>query len=168
MFSYDVLSEEEVQKAREFPLLPDGIYDFVVIEAKFKYSQSGNPMIALKIRIIHEGQEFNVFDYLIATKMMAWKTKHFCDSTGLQKEYAEGHFNERLAAGRRGTCAIKSVPARPKNDGTGGMYNAKNEVEDYLSSEALNKASAANPFAPPPAKPAAPESEPFVDNDIPF
>ncbi len=170
-FNYNPVDEQQALKDREFALLPDGIYDFAVTEAKFKYSSNQNPMIELKLRIIHDGQEFNVFDNLIATKMMMWKVKHFCDTTGLQVEYAAGQFNERLCGNKRGTCAIKSVPARPKNDGSGGMYKAKNEVEDYLSSEALNKAAAANPFAPPPAKaaaPAAPESEPFIDSDIPF
>jgi hypothetical protein len=53
-FTYDVLaSEDEVQKAREFPLLDPGIYNFAVIESKFKYSQAGNPMIQLTLRVLH-------------------------------------------------------------------------------------------------------------------
>ncbi len=176
-FQYDVMSEEQAQKAREFPLLPDGIYDFAVIESKFKFSQNGNPMIELKLRIIHEGQEFNVFDNLIATKMMTWKTKHFCETTGLEKEYLAGKFNEHLCGGKRGTCAISSVGARPKNngklnpDGTPETWKAKNEIQDYLSSAALLKVSTENPFAPPPAKAQSLppiDSEPFTDDQIPF
>jgi len=99
-FNYEVLDEEQAQKAREFQLLPDGIYDFAVTESKLKYSKSGNAMIELKIRIIHEGQEYNVFDNLIATRNMVWKTKHFCETTGLQKEYLAGQFNESLCPQR--------------------------------------------------------------------
>lgn len=169
-FNYDVQTEEEAQKAREFPLLPDGIYDFAVIESKFKYSHSGNPMIELKIRIIHEGQEFNVFDNLIGTKNMGWKTKHFCDTTGLEKEYAAGQFSEHLCANKRGTCAIGNVGARPKNDGSGQSWKAKNEVQDYLTSEALSQQAKANPFAPAQSKaaPTPAEAEPFLDDTIPF
>lgn len=172
-FDYDVMTEEEAQKAREFPLLPDGVYDFVTIESKLKYSQAGNAMIELKNRICHDGMEFNVFDNLIGTKNMAWKTKHYCETTGLEKEYAAKQFDEKLCVNRRGTCAIVNVAARPKNDGTSAMWKAKNEVQDYLSSEALNKQQPkANPFAPPEPKAAAqptpPESEPFFDDNIPF
>lgn len=176
-FDYDVMSEEEAQKAREFPLLPDGIYDFAVMEAKFKYSGSNNPMIELKLRIIHDGKEFHVFDNLIGIRTMAWKTKHFCDTTGLQKEYVAKKFDQYLAVNRRGTCEIVSVPARPKNngkfnaDGTPEMYKAKNEIKDYISEEVMAKQGEANPFAPPPTKTPAeapPEAEPFIDSDIPF
>lgn len=169
-FNYDVLDENEAQKAREFPLLPDGIYDFAVVENKFQYSQSGNPMIGLKLRIIHEGKEFNVFDNLIGIKSMIWKTKHFCETTGLEAEYLAGSFNEHLAANKRGACKIITKPQRPKNDGSGEFYKPKNEVEDYLSGDALVPQQNANPFAPPPAKESAkaPEVDDFGDKDIPF
>ena len=174
-FSYEpIATEEEVQKAREFPLLPDGVYDFAVMESKFKWSSSGNPMIELKLRIVHEGEEFNVFDNLIGTKNMAWKTKHFCDTTGLSKEYLAGTFTEHLCPQRRGTCSIANVAARPKNDGTSAMWKAKNEVSDYLSADKIAGATAkaansANPFAAPATKlPTPPESEPFLNDDIPF
>lgn len=170
-FNYDVMTEEEAQKAREFQRLPDGIYDFAVIEHKFQYSQSGNPMIALKIRIVHEGEEYNVFDNLIGIKSMSWKTKHFCESVGLEREYAAGTFNEHLCANRRGICSIGNVEARPKNNGTNEMYKAKNEVLDYLQNKDMQQK--ANPFAPAPAKAAAapmpaPAPEPFLNDDIPF
>jgi hypothetical protein len=172
-FEYDVMTEEEAQKAREFPTLPDGLYDFAVTEHKLTYSKNGNAMIALKLRIIHDGQEFNVFDNLIGTKNMAWKTKHFCDTTGLEKEYIAKQFNERLCANKRGTCAIGFVGATPKNDGSGQMWKAKNEVVDYISADKLGAAQArvdANPFAPAASKlpPAPPEAEPFFNDDVPF
>ncbi len=176
-YNYTAMSEEEVQKAREFALLPDGIYDFAVMEAKFKYSKNSNPMIELKLRITHDGEEYYVFDNLIAMKSMMWKTKHFCDTTGLQKEYLASEFNEHLCPNKRGTCAITNVAAVPKNngkynaDGTPEMYKAKNEVQDYLSSEAMEKVAKENPFSPPPPKVApapAAEAEEFLNDEIPF
>lgn len=188
-FNYEVLNEEQAQKAREYPLLPDGIYDFIVAESKLKYSAKGNAMIELKLRITHDGVDFNVFDNLIATANMMWKTIHFCDTTGLANEYLAKRFNEKVAAGRRGTCQISNVPERSKNDGTSAVFKAKNQVEDYLSEEKIRQQSvAANPFAaaasaavgvstggdasgfavPAPTVPPAPGSEPFHDDDIAF
>lgn len=178
-FDYPVLTEEEAQKAKEFPLLPPGIYDFVVIEAKFKRSNNNNPMIELKLQIIHEGKQFNVFDNLIGTPNMTWKTIHFCRTTGLEKEYNDKQFDYPLCPRRRGTCAIGLVEARPKNDGTfnpdgtPAMYKAKNEVVDYLSPDKLmtQQSQSAGVFVPPePKQPAAPapEAEPFINDEIPF
>jgi len=166
MFNYEVLNEQDSLKAREFQLLKEGIYDFAVLEAKLAMSQAGNHMIKLKIQIIHEGQDFNVFDNLIATTNMTWKTKHFCDTTGLEEEYLSGKFNQDLALRRRGKCMIGYVGATPKNDGSGGMWKAKNEVLDYLSTESK----ASNPFAPPVAIPATqpPVVDEFIDDDLPF
>lgn len=167
-FEYETMSEEEAQRARDFPLLPDGIYDFAVTENKFTYSANGNPMIGLKLRIVHQGEEFNVFDNLIGIKSMAWKTKHFCDSTGLDIEYNSGNFNEHYCANKRGKCVIGNVGARPKNDGSGGTYKAKNEVKDYVSPELSNNFSA-NSFS---TKKESPEpvktEEPFFNDDLPF
>lgn len=167
-----IASEEEAQKAREFPLLPDGIYDFIVTENKLTHSKNGNPMIQLKLKISHDGQEFNVFDNLIAVNNMMWKTKHFCETVGLEKEYLAAKFNERMCAGKRGTCAIKTLPARPKNDGTGGFYKAKNEVEDYLTADKINSfvpKTSNNAFAAPNnSVPPPPVEEDFLNEEIPF
>jgi hypothetical protein len=166
-FTYDVLaSEDEVQKAREFPLLDPGIYNFAVIESKFKYSQAGNPMIQLTLRVLHDGQEFNIYDNLIGTKNMAWKTKHFCDVTGLSEQYLSGQFNESMCANKRGTALVGYVGATPKNDGSGGSYKPKNTIEDYTAVTEQ----AANPFAPTAAKQPkeAPKGEHFEDDAVPF
>lgn len=175
MFAYDVMSEDEAQKAREFPMLPDGVYDFETIEAKLTYSQAGNPMIQLKNKIVYEGRDYNVYDNLIGTKNMVWKTKHYCESTGLEREYLAGTFSEKLCMGRRGVCEVGTKPERPKNDGTNAVWKAKNEVVDYQGADTAKND---NPFAPPkpvtaPIAPAAaqpqpPESEPFHNDDIPF
>jgi len=136
-FTYSRMTEEEAIKAREFPLLEKGVYNFTVMESKFKRSQAGNPMIELKLRITHDGKEFNVFDNLISMPSMEWKTIHFCRVTGLEIEYDNQQFNERLAAGKRGKCMISRIEAKPKNDGSGEFYKAKNVVDDYVSTDTI-------------------------------
>ena len=37
---------------------------------------------------------------------------------------------------------IGNQPERPKNDGSGKMWKAKNEVEDYLTEETMKQAEA--------------------------
>lgn len=168
-FQYDVVSEEEAQQAREFPLLPPGIYDFVVTEAKFKYSANGNEMIQLKLNIKHDGKDHGVFDNLISLKNMQWKTRHFCKSAGLMREYEAKEFEENMALHQHGTCEIGLVAARPKNDGSNGFWKAKNEVVDYVdrNSTTTDAAGFNIPAANIPAAPGA-DDQNMLNDDIPF
>lgn len=168
-FNYDVVSEEEAKQAREFPLLPDGIYDFVVVQSKFKYSENGNEMIQLKLNIKHDGKDHGVFDNLISLKNMTWKTRHFCQSVGLMREYEAKEFDENMALHQHGTCEIATVAARPKNDGSNGFWKAKNEVTDYVerNSVATDAAGFNIPAANIPAAPGA-DDQNMLNDDIPF
>jgi len=168
-FEYEVLTEEEAMKARDFTLLEDGEYDFEVIENSFVYSKAGNnPMIKLKLHIHHDGKDFGVFDNLIGIKSMGWKTKHFCEATGLKDAYENNTFNESLCANKEGRCLIGNVPASPKNDGSGAMYKAKNEVVDYIPIKTNSLSAKVNPFAAPTPKPVTVEVDPFIDSELPF
>lgn len=173
-FEYELFtSEEEAMKASAFPMLPDGIYDFAVLESKFGYSQAGNPKIDLKVQIIHEGEAFNVFDSLVGTKRMAYRVKHFAETTGCEKEYLAKQFNEHTPKNRRGKCVIRQRAAQPKSDGSGGMWPAKNVVEDYVGTNMrLMLEGASIPFAPAPEpkqkKEASPIDEFDSSSDIPF
>lgn len=130
-FRYTPKTEEECQKALQYPMLEPGIYDFQVISAEYKTSSKGNPMIALKLCVWNEdGKQFHIFDYLVATEKMEWKTKHFCDSVGLSKEYESGAFNEDLCANRCGKASIIYQAGQKKPDGS--YYADKNAVEDYV------------------------------------
>lgn len=145
MFSYEpIANESEAIKAREFPLLPDGVYDFAVMKAEHAYSSKGNHMIQLVLRIIHEGVDHNVYCNLIGTKNMEWLTKHFCETTGLKEYYLNKKFNEKLCHNVRGKCLIGTQQAKPKNDGSGDMWKARNVVDDFcgetFDAEQLNKA----------------------------
>lgn len=141
-FSYKAVTEEEAQKSKEFPLLPDGIYDFIVIESKFKTSRAGNPMIELKLRVTHDGLEHTVFDNLIPTDRMIWKVRHFCAATGNLEKFEKETFNENDAMGSRGMMLVGNVGERPKDDGSGGVWKAKNVVDDYLTEEMIKQAEA--------------------------
>jgi hypothetical protein len=143
-FTYPKLTEEEAEKARQFELLPDGIYDFEVVEAKPKMSKAGNSMLEMKIKIRHDGKEHNVFDNLIGTENMTWKTIHFCRTTGLVAQYEADALDERVVLHKRGMCEICSKPERPKNDGSGEVWKAKNEVVDYLTEEMIKQAEEKN------------------------
>lgn len=169
-FDYEVFAnEEDALKAREFPLLPDGVYRFKTVESKPKRSSNGNSMITLKNCIEHEGKDHNVFDNLIGVASMAWKVKHYCEATGLEREYAAKAFNCDSPMDREGYCLIGNEPAKTyiKEDGSQGTYKAKNVILDYVPA---NMAQAPNPFAPAPAKapiPVTPPTEIF-DQNLPF
>lgn len=180
-FSYNILSHDVASAPRGFPLLPEGGYSFYVDEAKFSYSKNGNPMITIKLVIDHEGKEFFVFDYLLATEGMGWKVRKFCEAVDLTDAYEAGAFNEHLCVNRRGKVLIGINPERPKNDGSGQMYKAKNEVLDYLERDAIlapsnyrstSPAAQGEAFAPPrnvtPAKPQPMPQAQFDDSELPF
>src|SRR3990170_3215969 len=85
-------------------LLPKGEYDFDVLKASDEISkEKGNVMIKLTLGVYPlEGERVTVFDYIL--EAVAYKLKHFCDSTGLAKEYAEGHLTADMCANRSGRC----------------------------------------------------------------
>jgi hypothetical protein len=134
MFSYPPLNEQEAADKKGFPRLPDGWYDFHVTESKPKTSTNGNPMINIILNIIHQGEEYKVWDSLIGTENMAWKTLHFCETTGLEEEYKTQKFNEKYCAGKRGKAYITTQPERPNPQG--GVFKARNIVEDYYGKRA--------------------------------
>jgi len=133
-YSYQPLTEEQCTKERGFELLDAGVYNFEVLTADYKMSATGNPMIALKLRVWgNDGKEHLVYDYLVATSKMMWKTKHFCDSVGLDKIYASSNFNESLCPGKSGKALISLKTGNKKPDGT--SYPDKNAVDDYVMTD---------------------------------
>lgn len=128
-FDYPVLTEEEALANKGFPTLDDGVYEFKVIEAKTGTSQAGNAKIDLVLSIIHEGQEFKVWDTLPATKNMVWKLKHFAETTGLKEFYEQKRFNHNICLHKSGEVLIGFQPERPNPNG--GIYKSRNIVDDY-------------------------------------
>jgi hypothetical protein len=134
-FNYIPLTEEEAQKERQ-TLIEDGTYSFKVNNAISKMSRpkpgkESNPMIELNITIWdNKGHERYVYDYLVGTRNMAWKLKHFCDAVGLSKAYEDGKFDPWMAEGKCGTAIIGNQKGGPREGG--GNYADKNIVKDYV------------------------------------
>jgi hypothetical protein len=126
LFEFPVMTEEELTRIN---LLDPGMYDFHVIDAVFKSSSAGNQMVRLFIGVWDiNGHEHTILDYLVRTEKMLYKTKHFCESVGL--DYGSGKFDTDECLGKCGKVEIIIVDTKP--DGKGGHYPAKNAVKDYI------------------------------------
>lgn len=158
MFSYNPISAQQAEAARKFPMLEPGEYDFQVKKACYRLSKSNNPMIELTVSVWDkQGKEFTIFDYLISTEKMGWKTRHFCEAVGLEKEYEDRSFNELLCQDKCGKVLITIQKGKPKPDG--GLYPDKNVIDDYLKEEKENKT----------INSIQPKSDPYgFDSEIPF
>lgn len=142
-FDYEPMTDEECEKERQYQMVEPGIYDFQVIFAESRISKSGNSMIELKLKIYNNnGIEYIIIDYLLGTRNMGWKTKHFCDSVGLSEEYNKKEFNEILCLNKCGKANIIIKKGNQKEDGT--FYKDKNEIKDYISSNKNVKTSQLN------------------------
>jgi hypothetical protein len=134
-FSYPPLTEEEAQKERQ-TLLDEGTYSFKVNNAISKMSRpkpgkESNPMIELHLTAWDDkGHERYMYDYLVGTRNMAWKLKHFCDAVGLSKAYEDGNFDAWMCVGKSGTAQIGQQKGQPREGG--GTYPDKNMVLDYI------------------------------------
>lgn len=142
---YPALTDQQIEGMRA--KLQPGIYEFQVVSAEEKVSQtSGNEMIKLTLKVWDkEGRQFTVFDYLVATEKMAFKTKHFCESIGAPELYC-GETDAALFTDRCG-----HVKTALEKEEYKGRMQEKVRVVDYVT------------VAKSENKPAD-----FVDSDIPF
>ncbi len=124
------LSEDELQVSS---LVPEGIYAYQVVKSEDAISKAGNEYIKLMLKIWdHDGKENLVFTNLALIKLL----KHFCDLNGMQAEYDSGNIPPSLCSGKSGgRVQIGIEEAKPRNDGTGAMYPAKNIVKDYIAAQ---------------------------------
>lgn len=131
-YNFNPMTDEELES---YDLLKDGIYDFEVIKSTYKTSKSGNPMAELQLNVWDSnGKIFPVFDYLVFSqvKLNIKKISHFCKSVGLVDEFKKGSLRENLT-GLCGKVHIDIQEPMPKP--TGGFYDKKNVVSDYIKSE---------------------------------
>lgn len=107
-----------------FDLFPAGEYDFEVVKAVDDTSKSGNEMIKLEIDVYAiSGKKTRVYDYLLES--MDYKLKHFCEATGLLREYEAGDLTADMCKNRSGRCKlIIRVDAK-------GVYPEQNVIKDY-------------------------------------
>jgi hypothetical protein len=131
-FAFEPMSEEQIKSLN---FMEEGEYSFEVTKATQKTSKSGNPMIELQLKVWEKqnGGVKIIFDYLVSTKNMLYKIKHFCDSVGLEKEYLAGSFEAEDCIGRMGFAYIILQKGQPKEGG--GYYTDKNAVQDYVANK---------------------------------
>jgi len=143
------------EELKTMGLIEEGEYPFEVLEAEEQLSKKGNEMIKLKLKIWdNNGRERTVFDYIM--EAMAFKLIHFCDYTGLKDKYEAGSLTADACIGRSGRLHLVVEPGSEKQ--TGGKYDDKNSVKDYLD--------ASVPASKP--GPVANGIEPGFDDDLPF
>lgn len=126
---YEPKSEEALEKERQdainASLLPNGEYDFEVLQVSDKASSSGAEMITLKLNIFDsEGNGRIIFDYLTAA--MGYKLRHAANACGLLDIYESGALTAESFEGRAGKVKIKT------QKGNKDYPNPKNVVDDYV------------------------------------
>lgn len=132
-----------------FDLLPEGVYQFKVVEACPHTSQTtGNQSIKLVLDV--GGKELKCYlsvNYLFLLK-------HFCDTVGLEEAYQQGILSADLCKNKHGLCKVVVEDPAP-----GTNYFPKNVVKDFLKSDSV-------PLTQVDQK--AHVDDGFGDTDIPF
>jgi len=104
-------------------LLPEGQYDFEVLESYDMVSKQGNEMIKLILRVFNEeGRETVVRDYLVAA--MAHKISHFCICADLSENYERGELSAADCEGASGSLHL--IVSHEVG------YDPQNQVKDYF------------------------------------
>jgi len=146
---FEPKSQEQIEREN---LLPEGTYDFEVLDAVDTTSKKGNEMIKVNLGLYQgDAMTWKVFDYLLPS--MPAKLRHFCDTTGLLSKYEAGTLGAVDCKGRAGKVKIVIKPAE-------GKYGPQNQVDDYVCRQAKPLAHTEAPTAT-----TAPAG---VDDDIPF
>lgn len=113
-------------------VMPEGEYDFEVTEAVNKVSRAGNDMIEVKLKVFAPDGGFRmVTDYLMPK--MAFKLRHFCETTGLMDRYDAGNLTAMNCENRTGRVLLQIEPERKgkDKDGNDKTFPPKNSVGDY-------------------------------------
>lgn len=141
MFEYEVFSAEEAAQ-EQFKILPAGVYDAVIENAVEKTSSNGNPMIDLKLKVFDEkGGIYYMRDFLVFTKKMAWKVRHFAKAAKLLNEYEAGKLCAAIIINKHVgvDVGIKPGEAIPFHDlngkPEGSKYPDNNKISDYVEKE---------------------------------
>lgn len=138
-------------QAEEDDLLKDGKYEAVVRKAIEGRSKKGNSMLTLLLEVYAGQRRASVYDYLVDVETMAWKTRHFCESAGLDYEAGELELNEV-----EGCRVFVDLTVEPAQNG----FKAKNKVADYLPKDVGHLS--------PPAGTADQMEFVATDDDVPF
>lgn len=134
-------------------LIPEGEYQFEVVDANDTISKSGNEQIKLVLKIWdNDGKVRVIYDYLVPLTKMLYKVKHFCDSSGMSEKYEDGTLTSDDCIGRSGRLRLGIQVDKA------GVYPDKNNVVDYVTEDKA-------PSMIPPAVIAKPLE---FNDDVPF
>jgi len=118
--NFEPLTDEQIDLQG---LMPEGFYPFEVINAEEKISNSGNPMIALKLKVWDaDGKERGMLDWIMPS--FARKLKHFCKITDMLDKYSAGTLLAEDCEGKSGHLRVAN-----ERDKDGKM---RNRVADYV------------------------------------
>jgi hypothetical protein len=113
---------EYVQGSEE--LLPEGVYDFTVIDATEKTSKAGNPTIELQLLIKDDdGGEVRIFDHLTFSPRCFWKIDAFRVATGETLERGKtASFEYEDCLSREGRLLLKVAEFEGRERNKVGTY----------------------------------------------
>jgi hypothetical protein len=131
--NFEPRTEKEIAESK---LWPKGEYEFEIVEAVEKVSQSsGNPMIELKLRLSNgNGISRTIPDYLL--KETPEKLRHAADACRVLDRYDIGSLSETDFRGKRGRLKLGIEKDRKHK------YPDKNVVLDYVCASGAAKLSA--------------------------
>jgi hypothetical protein len=136
-----------------------GLCDYEIVYAEETTSNSGNPMMKLKVKTWnHEGGEYLVHDNLVFVKSCMWKVSQFSKASGLYEQYKNGNMDQSDVLGKTGKC----VTMLEKSDHDGREYV---KIKNYVEPEEGNTAKAADATKAAKDNSEAPN---IVDDDLPF
>jgi hypothetical protein len=143
----------EEQLAEE-ALMPEGIYDFEVIDTDDRPSKKGNSMFTLKLCVFDDdGRQRFIYDYMaMGNTFGERKLRHAARSCGLLDCYNSANMVPSDFMGASGKALIK------RQDGTTEYPSPKNVVSDYIDKDYSNEITNS----------ATKSSKDLIDDDIPF
>lgn len=116
------------QELRELNLYPEGRYRFRVMRTEQKRSKAGSDYFNLRMNININGKDRTLFDMLFFEGKMMFKTKHFCEITGMLDKYEKGKLMPFECDGKEGWLDL----TQRVNQQTGELQNS---VKDYVTDE---------------------------------
>jgi hypothetical protein len=104
--------DEEISRESEFVILPEGDYDFEVVNFERTRSSGSDKlppcnMAVLDIRITDGRQSTNVKERLVLHTKMEWKLSQFFRSIGQKKQGETVRMNWNAVPGAKGRCKVK-------------------------------------------------------------
>ncbi len=150
--SYTPKTEEQLIREG---LMPDGVYDFEVIETDFRINKNGNPMYVLKLHVFDsEGNPRVIDDYIsLGSNFGERKFRRAADTCNILEIYNSGNLQHEDFKNKTGKASIRTEES--------AGYNPKNSIKEYIKRENFidNEATATK---------LAPKIAADLDDEIPF